>query len=249
MKKHSAIIVDDEQSARDILEGLLERFCPQIEVLAKCKDLVEGTEQIKALKPDLVFLDIEMPNYAGYEIVSFFDEIDFEIIFITAYDHYAIKAFEISAVDYLLKPIDIQRLKLSVARFEEKKELKGMQASYKVLQENLQKNTLSKILIPFQGEQKVLPIDEILAFEAKEAYASIHTKNGDRFMVSKNLKHFENLLAENGNFFRTHKSWLINMDFISAYSRSELSITLNDQLSAKLSKYKKADFDSAFNKN
>lgn len=245
-KTHKAILVDDEQSARDILAGLLERFCPQIEIMDKCCDLEEAVAAIKKHQPELVFLDIEMPNYAGYEIVSFFDKIDFEIIFITAYDHYAIKAFEISAVDYLLKPIDIERLKLSIARFEEKSELRSMQEAYKVLRENLNKSKLTKILIPFQGEQKVIPVKEILAFEAQEAYAAIHVSSGDRYVVSKNVKHFEKLLNDHDNFFRTHKSWLINMDYIKAYSKSELTVTLENDIVTKLSKYRKADFDTKF---
>ena len=130
MTIHDAIIVDDERSAREILSGLLVRYCPQINIVEKCKGLKEAVEAIKKQKPSLVFLDIEMPNYAGYEIVSFFEEIDFEIIFVTAYDQYALKAFEISAVDYLLKPVTIERLKLSVDRFVEKQKLTNSHKSY-----------------------------------------------------------------------------------------------------------------------
>ena len=116
MKKIRAILVDDEESARDVLENLLKRFCPEVELLAKCTNVEQAVASIRELQPDLVFLDIEMPNYAGYEIVKFFPEINFELIFVTAYDKYAIRAFEVSAVDYLLKPIDIDRLKNAVSR-------------------------------------------------------------------------------------------------------------------------------------
>lgn len=245
-KTHKAILVDDEQSARDILAKLLEKFCPQIEIIDKCCNLEEAVKVIKKHQPELVFLDIEMPNYAGYEIVSFFDKIDFEIIFTTAYDHYAIKAFEISAVDYLLKPIDIERLKLSIARFEEKSELRSMQNAYKVLRENLNKSKLTKIVIPIHGEQKVIPVKEILAFEAQEAYSAIYVLGGDRYVASKNVKHFEKLLNDHNNFFRSHKSWLINVDYIKTYSKSELIITLSNDIVTKLSKYRKTDFDTKF---
>ena len=120
MSKIKAILVDDEESARDVLENLLRRFCPEIDLLDKCNNVEQAVESIKQHKPNLVFLDIEMPNYAGYELVDFFTEIDFEIIFVTAYDQYAIKAFEVSAVDYLLKPIEIERLKESVSRVSPK---------------------------------------------------------------------------------------------------------------------------------
>ncbi|MGL4597265.1 MAG: LytR/AlgR family response regulator transcription factor, partial [Bacteroidia bacterium] len=100
MNRIRAILVDDEESARDVLQNLLLRFCPEVELIAKCENILEAVELIKKEEPDLVFLDIEMPNYAGYEIVSFFEKINFQIIFITAYDQYAIRAFEIAAIDY-----------------------------------------------------------------------------------------------------------------------------------------------------
>lgn len=241
-----AIIVDDEESARDLLGSLVEKFCPQLDVVQKCHDLEHAVAAIEEHQPDLVFLDIEMPNYAGYEIVSFFEEINFDIIFVTAYDNYAIKAFEISAVDYLLKPVHIDRLKIAVERFQEKTALKGMKNAYEVLKENLQKPNLTKIVIPHNGEQKIIATTTILAIEAREAYAMIHTNSGGRYMVSKNLKHFENLLAEHELFFRSHKSWLINLNKITSYSRSELKITLENGDHAKLSKYKKSDFEERF---
>ncbi len=248
MTIHDAIIVDDERSAREILSGLLVRYCPQINIVEKCKGLKEAVEAIKKQKPSLVFLDIEMPNYAGYEIVSFFEEIDFEIIFVTAYDQYALKAFEISAVDYLLKPVTIERLKLSVDRFVEKQKLTNSHKSYTALKENINNSKLSKIVIPHLGSQKIIPISTILAFEAKEAYSTIHLLNGERYMVSKNLKHFENLLDENGDFFRSHKSWLVNIGRVKTYSKSKLTITLESDLVCKLSKYKKPNFEDLFKK-
>lgn len=246
MTTYDAIIVDDEKSAREILSGLILRYCPQIRIVEKCKGLVEAVEVIKKHKPALVFLDIEMPNYAGYEIVSFFDEIDFEIIFVTAYDQYAIKAFEVSAVDYLLKPVTIERLKQSVERFAEKQKLTNSHKSYSALKDNINGPSLTKIIIPHAGSQKIISISTILCFEAKEAYTTIHLLNGERYMVSKNLKHFENLLDENSSFFRSHKSWLVNINRVKTYSKSQLTITLETELICKLSKYKKPDFENLF---
>ena len=115
-----AIIVDDEQSARDILTNLLARFCPQVEVLGAYSNVPAAAAAIKELKPQLAFLDIEMPNYSGFEIVDFFHEVNFEMVFVTAYDQHAIKAFEVSAVDYLLKPIDIERLQSAVEKVQKR---------------------------------------------------------------------------------------------------------------------------------
>ncbi len=111
MEKLKAIITDDEQSAQEVLETLLLKYCPNIEIVAICNNLTETVDAIRMNKPDVVFLDIEMPEYAGYEIVNFFDKIDFHIVFVTAYHQYAVKAFEISALDYLLKPIENRPIK------------------------------------------------------------------------------------------------------------------------------------------
>lgn len=119
MEQLRAILVDDEENARDVLESLLNRFCPEVKLLAKCTNVNEPVTEINNLKPDLVFVDIEMPNYSGLELVKFFDKVNFHIVFVTAYDNYALKAFEVSAIDYLLKPIDIDRLKQTVQRVKQ----------------------------------------------------------------------------------------------------------------------------------
>lgn len=242
-KTFNAILVDDEDSARNILSNLLINFCPQINIIDKCEDVEQAVESIKKNKPDLVFLDIEMPNYAGYEITSFFEQIDFEIIFITAYDHYAIKAFQVSAVDYLLKPIDISRLKEAVAKFISKSEIKNASLNYEVLVESLKDDKIKKIVVPHQGDQKILFLTDIIAIEASESYSYIHTLDSQKYMVSKNLKHFENLFSSNSNFLRTHKSWIVNLDFLKEYSKSKLILELENGIQAKLSKYKKPQFE------
>lgn len=241
-KKVTAIIVDDEVSARDILKLLLAKHCPEIEVIGENEDLESAVINIKKNKPDIVFLDIEMPNYAGYEIVEFFEEINFEIIFVTAYDHYAIKAFELSAIDYLLKPIEISRLKESVCKLQSRIGNIKMEENYKTLVESLKNESVEKVIIPVNGEQKVLYLNEILAIEAQESYSVLHCIDTKKYMVSKNLKHYESIL-ENTVFFRCHKSWLINKEKIKSYSKKNLEITLENDLTAKLSKYKKADFE------
>jgi two-component system LytT family response regulator len=247
MKTYKAVIIDDEESAQNILFQLLKRYEPDIEVVATCSNLIDGVEAIKTKAPHLVFLDVEMPNYAGYEITSFFESFEFDIIFITAYDQYAIKAFELSAIDYVLKPIQIDRLKIALERFKEKQAFTGMEEAYKALKTNLNSPSFSRIIIPHQGNQKILKTADIYAFEASEAYTTIHCNEG-KFMVSKNLKHFENLLEEHPTFFRSHKSWLINIEHIESYSKSKLRITLRESLEVRLSKYKKANFEAIFSR-
>lgn len=237
-------MVDDEESARDVLQNLLLRFCPQVELVAKCSHVEEAVNTIKTEKPDLVFLDIEMPNYAGYEIIGFFSEINFEIIFVTAYDQYAVRAFEIAAIDYLLKPIDIQRLKLAVERVLKQKNIELQAERLSLLSNTLKNKHLKNIIISDKGQQNVIAIESIIAIEAQESYCTIYSTE-KTVTASKNLKHFETVLGELPVFFRAHKSWLINIKHIVNYSKSELEIKLSSNIKAKLSKYKKAEFETA----
>lgn len=242
-----AIIIDDEQSACNILSQLLTRFCSDIIIIDILNNVETGVRSIEKHNPDVVFLDIQMPKYAGYEIVKFFPEINFEMIFVTAYDNYAVKAFELSAVDYLLKPIDIDKLKLAVIRLKERINNKSFRLNYETLIENLKQKDIKRIVIPFQGDQKVIDITDIIAIEADESYSKIYTKS-DCYLASKNLKHFERLLSDSSIFFRAHKSWLINIDCISSYSKSKLEIELDGNVITKLSKLKRVAFE-AFVKN
>lgn len=242
MQKVRAIIVDDEESARDVLENLLRRFCPEVEVLRKCANVPQAVEACKTDTPDLVFLDIEMPNYAGFEIVKFFDAVPFEIIFVTAYDKYALRAFEISAIDYLLKPVDIDRLKEAVSRVKKRHDSSQQAERLSLLGRTLQSKEVKSIMVTDKGYQQVVPIDTIIAIEAEESYCTIHTA-AKKHTVSKNLKHFETVLADNTNFIRVHKSWMIAKKHILNYSKSELLINLTNGLTARLSKYKKAEFE------
>lgn len=242
-----AIIVDDEERARDVLGNLLTRFCANVEVVASCENLITAIEAIKIHKPDVVFLDIEMPQYAGYEIVDFFDEINptaigYEIVFTTAYEQYAIKAFEVAAIDYLLKPIDIERLRMSVDRINSKLNNKLQTAQFEVLKTQLESNEIQQIVVPYKNNQLILQVTEIIAFEASESYTTVHTAQKS-MLVSKNLKHFETIFENSQQFIRTHKSWLINPLFIEQYCKAEAQIKLRNNIIAKLSRYKKNEFE------
>lgn len=244
MNKIKAILVDDEESSRDVLSNLLLRFCPEVELMGKCENVLQAVEVIKQVKPHLVFLDIEMPNYAGYELVKFFKNVDFEIVFVTAYDQYAIRAFEVAAIDYLLKPIDIERLKVSVVRVKQSHHVEHHAERLSVLSDNLETKNVSNMVITNKGQQCIIAIESIAAIEAQESYCYIHT-DGKRYTASKNLKHFETIFSENNNFLRVHKSWLVSKSHIQYYSKSDLSISLTNGIAAKLSKYKKAEFEAA----
>ncbi len=242
--KIRVILVDDEQSARNVLSGLLSRLFPEVEIVDMCTNVKEAVVSIKLHQPDAIFLDIEMPEYAGYEIVSFFDEVNFDIIFVTAYDSYAIKAFELSAVDYLLKPVDTTRLKAAIDKLSEKVRIKNQFESYKVLVESLQTPQVKKLVITHQGSRMAILVDDIVAIEAQESYCCIYTASNEQYLVSRNLKHYEGLLESCKKFIRTHKSWLIHLDHMVNYSKSKLEIKMKNNIEAKLSKNKIAEFET-----
>lgn len=244
MEKLRAILVDDEESARDVLENLLLLFFEEVEILAKCNNVPEAVEAIHTHQPDLVFLDIEMPKYAGYEIVNFIDKINFEIIFVTAYDQYAIKAFEVAAIDYLLKPIDLDRLQLSIDRVKERKNKVEHSAQLQMLKENIETKEIKNLMVFDKAQQHIVPFENIIAIEAQESYCIIHTIQKNHF-VSKNLRHFEKTLEGIDCFFRVHRSWIINKNHLLNYSKTELTIQLTNDLTTRLSKYRKTEFEEA----
>ncbi|MBK8366743.1 MAG: response regulator transcription factor [Bacteroidetes bacterium] len=162
----------------------------------------------------------------------------------TAYDQYAIRAFEIAAIDYLLKPIDIERLKNAVARVVQQRNIEQQSQRLSLLSNTLESKQLKNIVISDKGQQNIVSIESIIAIEAQESYCTIHTTE-KTYIASKNLKHFETVLESVPDFFRVHKSWLVNKKCIKQYSKSDLSIQLSNGLTTKLSKYKKAEFEEA----
>lgn len=237
------IIIDDEERARNVLQKLLELNCPGVEVVATCENVPDGVKAIHRHQPDLVFLDVEMPDYAGYELINFLEEINFKIIFATAYDQYALKAFELSAVDYLLKPINRQRLIEAVTKAQHQVKLQQSADEYQVLLESIQEKNFRKIIVSHLNQKQVVLIKNIIAIEADRAYSTMYLEDGSKLMISKNIGHLENLLPKDGTFFRSHKSWLINVEKINSFSKKESSIFLNANITAKLSKHRVAAFN------
>jgi two-component system LytT family response regulator len=230
-----------------VLTNLLSRSKTFVEIVAKCNDVTEAVEKIKELKPDVVFLDVQMPNYAGYEIVKFFEEINFEIVFVTAYDQYAIKAFQLSAIDYIVKPVERHRLEEALQKVSDKREDKAVKENYQVLLESMCNKELGKIILPelIDGElgQRVLHFKDIIAVEALRSYCQIHLKDESPFLISRNLKHFESLLPEKHTFFRSHRSWILNMDYVEKFYRKTGEVGMENGLIAKVSKNRLSLFE------
>lgn len=243
MSKIRAIIVDDEKRARNVLLNLLGRSFEKIEVVAESSNVLDAVEEIKRLQPDVVFLDVQMPNYAGYEIAKFFDEINFEIIFVTAYDHYAIKAFELSAVDYLIKPINRLRLIEAVEKLSVKISEKSKLADYSVLLDSMQEKEFKQIVIPELGNRRVLELKNIIAIEADGAYSKIHLTDSNTIIVSKSLKYFESALPQDVYFFRSHRTWIINIHLIKNFNKTQGIANLTCDIVAKISRNKLSDFE------
>ena len=244
MKTIKAIIIDDEERARNTLSSLLLNYCPEIDILATCSNVPDGVIAINIHKPDVVFLDIEMPDYNGFELLGFFREIDFDIIFVTAYSEYAIKAFEISAVDYILKPIDIDQLKNSVEKLKQKKLHSQMQEQIELLKESYKGDDIRKIALSMSNGLTFVEVADIVFLEADGAYTTFFLKDGQKILVSKKLKFYEDILSNRSFFFRTHRSYFINVNFIKKYSRSENAILMDNGTSITISRDRKQEFET-----
>ena len=246
MAEIKAIIIDDEQSARNVLSNLLKRASTNVTILDSCNNLESGVQKIKELQPNVVFLDVQMPNYAGYEIASFFETITFEIVFVTAYDYYAIKAFELNAIDYLVKPIDRNRLNIALDKLEKKINQQASLVDYLSLLKTIKDKNYKKIVIPELGNRHIINFDDIVAIEADGAYSTIHLVSQNIITTSKNLKYFETILANETIFFRSHRTWIINLTHTEFFNKATLNISLNKgAIIAKVSRSRISDFESA----
>ncbi|MBL7700916.1 MAG: response regulator transcription factor [Ferruginibacter sp.] len=241
------IIIDDEPKARKLLQSVIEQYCPGLQIMALCEDLPAGIKAIKKHKPSLIFLDIEMPGHSGLELLDFFndDEIDFSIIFTTAYNEYAIQAFRFSAIDYLLKPIQHTELVGAVDRFLKKQQLQ-QPAQLKSLKQNLNSAdgwSEKRIAVPSAQTIHFFKPDEVIMIKGEAAYSEIYLASGSKLLASRNLRHFEEMLKDIPVFFRSHKSYIINRSAVKEYVKSDGGyLTLHNGLQAGLSPDKAADF-------
>lgn len=242
--KLKAIIVDDELNARENLRYLLGDFCKQITIEGEASNIDDAVKLIHKTQPKLVFLDIEMPQKNGFQLFDEFEEINFQVIFITAYDNYAIKAFQVAAIDYLLKPVDITLLQKAVTKAELQLVQKTSDARIQVLQEN--KKKFKKIAVPYKNDYAIIDINDVICIQADRMYSVIYTLNEKQFIASKKLNHYENLFKEEGFFVRVHRSWVVNTKHISVYSKREKQIELTNKKVIPVSKGYKQSFETLF---
>lgn len=244
MNEIKAIIIDDESHARDLLSKIITISFPDIKLVGQGENLPQAVDLIYSLKPDLVFLDIEMPNYSGLQINDFIKtDKNFDIIFVTAYDQFAINAIKISAFDYLLKPVQIDELTNTINRYKEKNKLNSentIQKKLNALSNNLKPNNPKKLVIQTHQGIHYFELDNIFYLEAGGMYTIIHSKDG-QFVASKPLKEFEEILS--ANYFRTHRSYIVNCDYVIKYSSKEGgAITLSNGSSLPISRSRKDEF-------
>lgn len=213
-----AIIVDDEQRSRDALNGLIERYCPEVFIIAQANGCQDGIEKAQKFNPDLVFLDIQMTDGSGFNFLEAFEKFNFEVIFTTAHDQYAIKAIRYSALDYLLKPIDPDELKAAVRKFMQKQDKGQINNNIKVLLENLKNpsNESKKIILSTSEGMHIVSTDDIIRCESDDYYTKFFFLNATSILISKTLKQNEAILSD-FNFIRPHKSHLINIKYIKSY--------------------------------
>ena len=216
-----AILVDDELNSLQNLQFKIQEYCPSIRVVAQTQNPEEGIRMINQYKPDVLFLDIEMPRMSGFKMLEQIPEVDFEVIFITAYNHYAIHAIRISAFDYLVKPVGIEDLQQTVERL-------GNFAAKKTREraENLKQNLANpksqedQIAIPTSDGLEFIQIKQILRIESSSNYSKLILQNGQHMLVTRQLKDFEEMLQDY-RFYRVHHSHLINLGFIARYVRGD----------------------------
>ena len=236
------IIVDDEFKSRESLRILLEEFCEGVEVCALCQNVDEGLEAIKKYKPEIVFLDIQMQRESGFDLLTRIKNIGFEVIFTTAHSEYAIKAFKFSAIDYLLKPIDIAELKRAIGKVDKK--MNGdISTRLQHLIQNLQPAQGNhKLALPTLDGLVFVKVSDIIYCEASSNYTEIIVQDGKKYVVSRTLKEYEDLLTGH-NFYRIHNSYLINLNAIKKYIRGEGGyVVMNNDQSLTVSKRKKDGF-------
>ncbi len=239
-----AIIVDDEPKGREVLRTLLERFCPSVNVLGSANAVEEAKILINELKPDIVFLDVEMPGGNGFKLLDETNRNNFEIIFVTSYGHYAIPALRYSAIDYLLKPVEIEELKNAVNRVEVRMQKKSdLKENYRALNENLQLPvSQQRIAVHGVNDIRFVSVKEIVRLEGDSNYTYIITTNGGKFHTSKTLKDYEELLQAHPNFVRVHKTHMVNLDHLAKFLKNDGgSIIMSDGSQVEVSRRKKQE--------
>lgn len=239
-----AIIIDDEKNSREKLQFLLRNYCGNlVEIVAICENGEEGLKAIEKHQPGLILLDVEMPSMTGFDMLKQIPKINFEIIFTTAHDHYAIKAIKFSALDYLLKPIDLDQLRESVTKAVEKHSHKNSTTQYDVFVENIKDNNrkLENLSIPTSHGLVFVKVNDIIRCESSSNYTIFHLMNKEEVVATRTLKEYEELLEESG-FIRIHHSHLINKNHLKEYLKGAGGqVVMNDGTTLDVSRRKKEE--------
>lgn len=242
---HSCLIIDDENRSIETLSKIILTYCEnRLEILGIANNIEEAYPLILNKKPDIVFLDIEMPFGSGFDLLERFDSINFQVIFTTGFDQYAITAIKFSALDYLLKPINIQEVKDAVEKAIKNIASNDITNNFKILLESLKmpKNTSNKIPLPVLNGLELVQIDQIVYCEADEDYTHVFLKDGSKKVVTKSIKDFEEHLTSYG-FFRIHHSFLINKTYIKKYTKGEGGTVMTElDIEIPVSRRRKIEF-------
>jgi two-component system LytT family response regulator len=216
----SLVIIDDEKKAREGLKDMVSLFCNQVEVIGEAENVAEGMKIITALQPDVVLLDIQMPDGSGFELLRQLKPIQFKLVFITAYEEYAVEAFKFSAVDYLLKPVDPDELVQAIQKIESELEREEAELKMNAFLENIKNMSKEskKIVLKTTESIHLVNVKDIIRCESEGNYTRFFFDGGKKILVSKTLKEFDGLLVPYG-FFRSHQSHLVNLDHILQYEK------------------------------
>ncbi|MEZ4828731.1 MAG: LytTR family DNA-binding domain-containing protein [Bacteroidia bacterium] len=244
-----SVIIDDEWQARKVLRNLLASDFPHVEVVGEGDDIDTGMEAIRTWQPDLVFLDIQLKTGTGFELLTRLGEEDIEVIFVTAYDNYALTAFQFAAFGYLLKPLRLSELQRVLLRFEEQQRLKqqARQERIRVLIESYEDSgQVKKLIVQHVNGFQVIPLQEIVYLKGEDNYTRFILEKGEQALVSKTLKDYEQLLSDFG-FYRIHQSYIVNLRHIREYAKGEGgTVTMFNHDELPVSRRKKAGFLKKF---
>ena len=244
-----AVIVDDELNCVEMLEWLLKTYCPMVTVVAMCTSGEKGIEAINKHRPDVVFLDIEMPKMNGFDMLEKFDQLYFDVVFTTAYNKFAIKAFRYSALNYLLKPVDPEDLQSTIKKLEEKKSAVGKE-QLNLLLENMKNlsNPVQRIALSTGDGLIFVNTSEIMYCQAESNYTNVVLTNKNKILVAKTLKDIDETLSGK-DFFRVHNSYLININQIKKFVRGDGGyILMNDDTQITIARSKREEFFEMFSK-
>lgn len=236
-----AIIIDDEQESRNTVFNILKGFCPNVEVAGQAANVKEGLQLIAGEKPDVVFLDIQMPDGTGFDLLEKVENLHFQVIFITAYDHYALKAIKFSALDYILKPVDPNQLIAAVEK------IKTNNTSYDDITRRIHtllrnKNSFERITLPTFEGFKFVNLKDIIRCESDSNYTHFYLNTGEKILVTRTLKEYEETLSDM-NFIRVHQSHLVNTRYVDRYIKGDGgTVVMVDGSEVEVSRRRKEEF-------